>query len=100
MQVAHSKTYTPKVSIVMASYLGDYPTAIKGDREQYFKEAIKSALAQTLQEIEIIIVSDGCEKTINIYNKNFKGHPKIKLVEIEKAPMFFGKLGWTRPAEK
>ncbi len=52
--------------------------------------AVKSFLNQSYLNRELIIVSDGCQKTIDLYNKWFKGHRIVKLVEIEKQPTFSG----------
>jgi glycosyltransferase involved in cell wall biosynthesis len=54
-----------KFSIVIASYLGNYPSASHG-REQKIVRAINSVLGQTFTDFEIIVVADGCQKTIDI----------------------------------
>lgn len=71
----------------MASFLS-MPQRDKLD--QKFKRAVNSFLKQTHEDKELIIVSDGCEKTIQIYNDNFTQYPNIKLMPIPKQPLYSG----------
>lgn len=74
---------TPKISVVMPSYLGDY----NGSRSNpifKFNRAVKSFLSQGYSNKELVIVSDGCELTNNEYEKNWKSFDNIKLVKISK----------------
>jgi hypothetical protein len=73
-----------KVSVIMMSYLGDYPGS-RSNPVPKFNRAIKSFLNQSYQNTELIIVSDGCELTNSEYEKNWKNNPKIKLVKTDKA---------------
>ena len=75
--------YTPKISVVMPSYLGDYKGARSNPIEK-FNRSVKSFLSQGYSNKELIIVSDGCELTNNEYEKNWKGFGNIKLVKISK----------------
>lgn len=77
----------PKFSIVVASYLGKYPHCAS-NREWKFTRAIESAINQTLQDFEIVIVADGCIRTKHIYEKQYAQHSFIRLVEIEKQVMY------------
>lgn len=76
------------ISVIMASYLGEYPGCAT-NRTHKFKRAINSFLKQNIGEL--IIVSDGCEKTNKIVNK-FYNVPSIKLVSIPKQCLFSGKV--------
>lgn len=76
-----------KISVIMASFLG-MPQRTKLD--QKFKRAVNSFLKQTHEDKELIIVADGCEKTIQIYNENFTQYPNIKLIPIPKQPLYSG----------
>lgn len=67
----------------MPSYLGEYPGSRK-DPDRKFIRAVESFRAQTLEEKELIIVSDGCEITNQIYQDNWKEDPNIRLVISEK----------------
>jgi len=78
-----------KVSVIMASYLGFYPNR-SSNPEQKFIRAIKSFLTQTYENKELIIVSDGCDKTIELYNTIFKKFENIKLVSIPKQEIYSG----------
>ena len=57
------------ISVIMASYLGDYKRAAK-NRETKIIRAVNSVLKQTIP-VELVVVSDGCQKTIDIISKNF-----------------------------
>lgn len=80
-----------KISVIMASYLGEYPRCAK-NREEKFHRAIKSFLNQTYIEKELIIVSDGCQKTIELYEKYYKDYNNILLVKIPKQILFSGQV--------
>ncbi|MEI6580868.1 MAG: glycosyltransferase [bacterium] len=61
-----NKTFNPKVSIIIPVYNG----------EDYVREAIDSALAQTYKNIEIIVINDGSkdntEKIVKEYGDNVR----------------------------
>ena len=52
-------------SVILPSYLGNYPKSAS-DKETKLKRSIESVLGQTFKEYELIVVSDGCDKTIEI----------------------------------
>ncbi len=83
-----SKT-TPFFSVIMASFLGKYKGAAT-NREQKFLRAVKSVIDQDYKNCELIIVSDGCDKTIELYNKHFKGISNIKCISIPKQTYLSG----------
>ena len=66
----------------MPSYLGDYPNAAS-NREQKLPRAIESVLEQNIGEL--IVVADGCNKTVEIASK----YP-VKAILIDKQPHFSG----------
>jgi len=68
-----------KHSIIMISFLGSYPNCAS-NREEKFKRAVDSFILNTHKEKELIIVSDGCEKTNFIYHKLYSGYENIKLL--------------------
>src|SRR5271165_4802682 len=80
-----------KVSIIMASFLGNYHGAAK-DRVAKFHRAVKSFIDQSYSNKELIIVSDGCPLTIEECRLNYKYQDNIVLVSIEKQPLFSGNV--------
>lgn len=73
----------PKISIVMQSYLGDYPGS-RTDSVGKFKRAVNSFQNQIYKNCELIIVSDGCTKTHEVYDSEFKNDPSIKFIFVDK----------------
>lgn len=76
-----------KFSVIIPSYLGEYRTAAK-NREGKILRAVNSVLAQTFQDFEIIVVADGCEKTVEIM-KSIKDL-RVKTILIPKSKLFSG----------
>lgn len=72
-----------KISVVMQSYLGDYPNS-RINPEYKFVRAVNSFLAQKHEDKELIIVSDGCEKTKKLYEILFSHKKNIKFVYLSK----------------
>lgn len=73
----------PKISIIMQSYLADYPGS-RADSINKFRRAVKSFQNQLYKNCELIIVSDGCTKTHQIYAREFKNDPSIKFILVDK----------------
>jgi glycosyltransferase involved in cell wall biosynthesis len=87
-----------KISVVMPSFLGDYEidqNKSASNREFKLERAIDSFLMQIHRDSELIIVSDGCEKTCEIVNSKYESflvEEKIKLFKIDKQPTFSGRV--------
>jgi glycosyltransferase involved in cell wall biosynthesis len=67
----------------MPSYLEKYNGSRKNS-EVKFVRSVKSFLNQQYQNKELIIVSDGCEKTNNLYDTYFKNEKEVTLIRCEK----------------
>jgi len=79
-----------KFSIIMPSYLGDYPYSAK-DKESKIIRALDSVVNQTYEDWELIIIADGCNKTCEVVDEYFKEkNCNIKLYYIDKQPLFSG----------
>lgn len=72
-----------KISVVMQSYLGEYPGSRKHP-EFKFTRAVQSFLSQQHLDRELIIVADGCDKTKMLYEQLYSHHPQIKFVYVAK----------------
>jgi len=72
------------ISVVMPSYLGNYHSAAS-NREQKLPRAIDSVLNQNIGEL--IVVADGCHKTVEIASKY-----SVNVVLVDKQPHFSGNL--------
>jgi glycosyltransferase involved in cell wall biosynthesis len=80
---------TPFFSVVMPSYLGDYPNAAK-DRPAKFLRAVYSLLDQTCMDWELRVVSDGCDVTDELFAKYFASSCRCHLHRIDKQPLWSG----------
>lgn len=80
-----------KVSTILPSFLEHYDGSAS-DRQAKFIRAVDSWTKQTHAERELIIVSDGCDKTCNIVESNYSGNSMIKLLRIKKQRMFSGNV--------
>lgn len=76
-----------KFSIITPSYLGEYRTAAK-DRDKKILRAVDSVLNQTFQDFEMIIIADGCEKTVKIMSE--VDDLRLKTFLISKAKLWSG----------
>jgi len=81
----------PKVSVIMASYLLPYPGSAT-NREKKFIRAVNSFKKQTYQNKELIIVSDGCHLTVELFNKYFVNDQNIKIIQIPKQQLYSGDM--------
>ncbi len=59
------------ISVVMASYLGEYKLAAK-DRERKIRRAAESVFSQSIA-VELVVVADGCQKTVDILTQHYEG---------------------------
>jgi len=66
----------PKFSVIMPSFLGEYSRAAK-NRDEKIVRAIESVLKQ--EDFELIVVADGCDKTVEIIKDKFFGKTEIRL---------------------
>jgi glycosyltransferase involved in cell wall biosynthesis len=72
-----------RFSVVIASYLGDYRTAAK-DRDKKIIRAVNSVLVQSFQDFEVIVVADGCQKTIDVMKQITDSRVSTYLIEKSK----------------
>jgi len=72
-----------KISVIMQSYLGDYPNSRKNP-EFKFVRAVSSFLAQKYEDRELIIVADGCEQTKQLYETLYSHDARIKFAFVAK----------------
>jgi len=82
--------YDTRFSIIMPCFLGAYQGAAK-NRPQKLRRAIKSVLKQTFTDFELIVISDGCDKTIEIYQE-FASDDRIKCIQIPKQDYMSGNV--------
>jgi glycosyltransferase involved in cell wall biosynthesis len=73
----------------MQSYLGDYPGAAN-DRETKIIRAIDSIINQSIDDWELIVIADGCEKTFNIVSEAYEKNNKISCYLIPKQEAWSG----------
>lgn len=73
----------PKISIIMQSYLGNYPGSRK-DSQSKFLRAVKSFQNQLYKNCELIIVADDCMETKALYDVHFKHEDSIRLILVSR----------------
>jgi len=76
-----------RFSIIMPSYIANYRGSAS-NKEGKIVRAIDSVLCQTFKDFELIVIADGCQKTVEIV-KNITDK-RIRLFLIEKQPMWSG----------
>ena len=69
---------TPFFSVIMASYLEPYKHQAKNPGDKLVR-AISSALTQ--EDFELIVVADGCDKTVDIVRYEFHRETNITLLK-------------------
>lgn len=67
----------------MQSYLGEYPGS-RSNSDKKFLRAVQSFIDQKDKNSELIIVSDSCQITHELYHSNFKSNERIKYVYVDK----------------
>jgi glycosyltransferase involved in cell wall biosynthesis len=67
----------PHISVIIPTH----------DRPQMLAEAVESALAQTFQDVEIIIVLNGTPAEAAAMARRFQTHPKVRTVEMEDSTL-------------
>jgi hypothetical protein len=79
-----------KISVVMQVNLTDY-SGSRSDAVNKFRRAVKSYQNQIYKNCELIIVSDGCNRSHQIYNREFKEDSSIKFIFLDKngAPLMY-----------
>lgn len=75
----------------MPSFLKQYEGSSK-NRIFGFQRAVDSFLNNDYQNKTLIIVSDGCKDTCNIYENKYKQFNEIKLIVLDKQPLFSGNV--------
>jgi len=81
----------PKVSVIMASYLLPYPGS-RSNADKKFIRAVNSFKKQTYENKELVIVSDGCPLTVDLYNQYFSNESNIKILQIPKQQLYSGAM--------
>jgi glycosyltransferase involved in cell wall biosynthesis len=76
-------------SVIIQSYLGDYPNSATNKASKLIR-AINSVIQQTYKNFEVIVVSDGCKRTVEIVMENFS--KDVSLYEIAKQPNWSGAM--------
>jgi glycosyltransferase involved in cell wall biosynthesis len=74
----------------MPSFLGEYGGRSAENRDKKYIRAVESFLKQTHQDKELIIVSDGCTKTFEIYQEKWASNPLVDIIMVPKQPIYGG----------
>lgn len=80
----------PSITVVMPTYLGEYKGAAK-NRELKILRAIQSVRDQSLKEWELIIIADGCQKSVDLLKeKGVLNDERISLYYIKRDKLWGG----------
>lgn len=83
-------TQSPRFSIIMPSRLADYKGAAS-NREIKILRAIDSALGQRNVSFELIVVADGCQRTVDIVEGAYSAQDfPISIYKIPQQPLWSG----------
>lgn len=80
----------PLFSIIMPSFLSHYKGSASNKEEKIIR-AVKSVINQTFKDWELVIVADGCQKTVDIIRQNFTDE-RISLYKIVRQRQWSGKV--------
>lgn len=80
-----------KISVIMASFLEDYPNAAK-NRDKKFVRAVNTFLKQTYENKELIIIADGCTKTYELYQEHFGDISQVDCIIVPKQKLYSGEI--------
>jgi len=80
-----------KVTVIMASFLSPYPGSASNPEKKFIR-AVNSFKSQSYKDTELIIVSDGCEKTNALYDQHYHKDDNIFLISIPKQPLYSGEM--------
>jgi glycosyltransferase involved in cell wall biosynthesis len=72
-----------KFTVITQSLISEYPNSAR-NKETKIIRAVNSVLTQTFQDFELIIVADGCQKTVDIILQNFDLSDNLKLLKLER----------------
>ena len=76
-----------KFSIVIPSYLGPYAGSAK-DRDRKLIRAVNSCLAQSFTDFEVLVIADGCEKTVTLLSDI--DDPRLGIYKIQRHKLWSG----------
>lgn len=77
-----------RFSVIIPSYLGPYPSAAQNREAKLFR-AVNSVMAQTFTDFECIVISDGCERTVDLLADQVNSH--LRLLKINHTKLWSGK---------
>ena len=83
------KPTNPMFSIIMPCRLGPYPGAAS-NREEKLNRAIASVLSQTEQAWELVIIADGCNRTVELIEGMALEPDQVKLIKIPQQELWSG----------
>jgi glycosyltransferase involved in cell wall biosynthesis len=75
--------------VFLGEYSGNYGRSAT-DREAKLIRAVASAVAQTFQEWELVIVADGCDATWAMRDRILAMDPRIRMFKISKCRIWSG----------
>ena len=84
-------SFTNRVSVIMPVFLGPYSGAASS-RDWKFVRSLFSFVNNDYHNKELIVCSDGCDSSQEIYERHKHNLPNVLFYKIEKQPLFSGKV--------
>lgn len=81
----------PRFSVIIPSYLQPFKYAATHRAEKFIR-ALDSLVNQTFTDYEAIVISDGCARTIQLFEDHYAQYDFFKLVKLTKQPLWSGEV--------
>ena len=79
-----------KISVIMPVHITEEYPGCASNRQEKLIRAVDSFLAQSHEDKELIVATDGCPTAVRIIKEHYPCKREIVLLELERHPLFTG----------